>query len=166
MVRLELIEQIYQDLYHQRIKEPDETKWRHSILRSQQVIGISKGKSDKLVLSMKDLNPLKTNPQPEEGTLEVDAVFLATGYRRNAHEKMLRDVEHLRSPEDARWRVRRDYKVEMDESKVSPNAGIWLQGCNESTHGLSDTLLSTLATRGGEMVDSIFGTTAKGEENS
>jgi L-ornithine N5-oxygenase len=32
-----------------------------------------------------------------------------------------------------------------------------LQGCNESTHGLSDTLLSILATRGGEMVNSIFG---------
>jgi L-ornithine N5-oxygenase len=32
-----------------------------------------------------------------------------------------------------------------------------LQGCNEKTHGLSDSLLSILAVRGGEMVESIFG---------
>jgi len=27
--------------------------------------------------------------------------------------------------------VRRDYKVDFDQAKVSENAGVWLQGCNE-----------------------------------
>ena len=53
--------------------------------------------------------------------------------------------------------VRRDYSIPFPPSKVSPNAGVWLQGCNESSHGLSDTLLSILATRGGELVESILG---------
>jgi len=53
--------------------------------------------------------------------------------------------------------VRRDYSIPFDSSKVNANAGVWLQGCNESSHGLSDTLLSILATRGGELVESILG---------
>ncbi|KFZ18580.1 hypothetical protein V501_01136 [Pseudogymnoascus sp. VKM F-4519 (FW-2642)] len=40
--------------------------------------------------------------------------------------------------------------------KVADTAGVWLQGCNERTHGLSDTLLSILAVRSGELVRSIF----------
>ena len=165
MVRLELIEQIYHDLYTQRIKEADETKWRHRILKSRQVTQVSKDKDGKLVLTLQNLNPLKSDSLLESDTVEVDAVFLATGYRRNAHEMMLKGVEHLRRPEESRWQVRRDYKVEMDPEKVNPKAGIWLQGCNESTHGLSDTLLSTLATRGGEMVDAIFKPAEKNRVN-
>ncbi|KFY24438.1 hypothetical protein V491_02160, partial [Pseudogymnoascus sp. VKM F-3775] len=53
--------------------------------------------------------------------------------------------------------VGRDYKVQYAPGAVEEGAGIWLQGCNEKTHGLSDTLLSILAHRGGEVVASIFG---------
>jgi L-ornithine N5-oxygenase len=53
--------------------------------------------------------------------------------------------------------VGRDYSVHFEQGTVQPDAGIFLQGCNEKTHGLSDTLLSILAVRGGEMVDRIFG---------
>lgn len=159
-MRLQLLEQIYQDLYEQRIKQPDETRWQHRILPSREVISVSSGdgkKSGKLTLTFKDISPLRSPADADRETIEVDAIILATGYVRNAHEKMLQRLEHLRPQAADRWSVRRDYKVEMDESKVSAEAGIWLQGCNESTHGLSDTLLSTLATRGGEVVDSIFG---------
>ncbi|OAA59686.1 hypothetical protein SPI_05884 [Niveomyces insectorum RCEF 264] len=53
--------------------------------------------------------------------------------------------------------VARDYHVEFAPGRVAPGSGIWLQGCCEGTHGLSDTLLSVLATRSGEIVASIFG---------
>ncbi|KFY87813.1 hypothetical protein V500_06740 [Pseudogymnoascus sp. VKM F-4518 (FW-2643)] len=53
--------------------------------------------------------------------------------------------------------VGRDYKVQYAPGAVEEGAGVWLQGCNEKTHGLSDTLLSILAHRGGEVVQSIFG---------
>ncbi|KFY77221.1 hypothetical protein V498_09391 [Pseudogymnoascus sp. VKM F-4517 (FW-2822)] len=53
--------------------------------------------------------------------------------------------------------VGRDYKVQYAPGAVEEGAGVWLQGCNERTHGLSDTLLSILAHRGGEVVQSIFG---------
>ena len=72
---------------------------------------------------------------------------------------------------DRSWQINRDYSVVFADGAVaSPTAadgrseggaakgaGIWLQGCNEATHGLSDSLLSILATRAGELVRSIFG---------
>jgi L-ornithine N5-monooxygenase len=164
VVRLELLEQIYHDLYHQRIRQPDETQWQHRILRSREVTtisGLDAKNGGKLSLTLKNINPLRKQATDELQTLQVDAVLLATGYIRNAHEALLKPLEHLRPSPDQHWRVRRDYRVEIDGNKVNPDAGIWLQGCNESTHGLSDTLLSTLATRGGEMVESIFGTPSK-----
>jgi L-ornithine N5-oxygenase len=88
---------------------------------------------------------------------------IATGYTRNAHETLLAKAEHLRPSGADKWEVSRNYSVALDRSKVSPGAGIWLQGCNEGTHGLSDSLLSVLATRGGEMVDSILGDQLHGE---
>lgn len=186
VVRLELLEAIYQDLYEQRIQEPDESKWQHRILPSREITKISTSNNDAknsgrlqlLTLTLKNINPLHspTSTGKETQTLGLDVILLATGYVRNAHEKLLQPLEHLRpsslspqqqgqgqaqaqtqSDEKRKWHVQRDYKLELDANKVSPDAGIWLQGCNESTHGLSDTLLSTLATRGGEVVDSIFG---------
>lgn len=73
--------------------------------------------------------------------------------------------------------VGRDYKVKFIPGTVSNGSGVWLQGLCEGTHGvstqpsptattdstnnvvwqLSDSLLSIIATRSGEMVDSLFG---------
>ncbi|KFY57468.1 hypothetical protein V496_06403 [Pseudogymnoascus sp. VKM F-4515 (FW-2607)] len=61
------------------------------------------------------------------------------------------------TPPPAIFPVGRDYKVQYAPGAVEEGAGVWLQGCNERTHGLSDTLLSILAHRGGEVVQSIFG---------
>jgi len=58
---------------------------------------------------------------------------------------------------DEEWTVGRDYGIVFADGEVGDDAGVWLQGCNEGTHGLSDTLLSILAPRGGELVRSIFG---------
>ncbi|PYH41868.1 lysine N(6)-hydroxylase/L-ornithine N(5)-oxygenase family protein [Aspergillus saccharolyticus JOP 1030-1] len=159
VVRLELIEQIFDDMYTQRIQNPDETQWQHRILPGRKVtrvehhgpqsrmrihIRAAKDGADSLIGDGKEI-------------LEVDALMVATGYNRNAHEQLLKNVQHLRPVGQDVWTPGRDYRVEMDTSKVSSHAGIWLQGCNEKTHGLSDSLLSVLAARGGEMVDSIFG---------
>lgn len=70
---------------------------------------------------------------------------------------MLHGVQDLMPPGATDWNVKREYAVEFAPDAVESDAGIWLQGCNENTHGLSDTLLSILAVRGGEMVENIFG---------
>lgn len=78
-------------------------------------------------------------------TLDVDFIFVATGYRRDAHVGILEGCEKLaakegttRGPEkNFQWSVGRDYRVKFGDGQVDENAGIWLQGCNEKTHGVS-----------------------------
>ncbi|KAK1980652.1 L-ornithine 5-monooxygenase [Colletotrichum cereale] len=123
---------------------------------------------------------------PGDEVLDVDLVVAATGYQRNAHIDMLRDSWSL-LPEappagnagdrelvdgweicgpDAtsgsrKLEVGRDYRVRYAPGAVAPDAGVYLQGCCEATHGLSDTLLSILAVRSAEIIDSIFPSTPR-----
>ena len=159
VVRLVLIESIYYDQYLQKIQNPNEQEWQHRILSSRHVTSVEQDQPEgRLRLHIGSSSTSSTTKISEDQkTLEVDAVMVATGYIRNAHESMLQGVQHLRPEKQDKWSVNRDYRVDMDQTKVSPDAGIWLQGCNERTHGLSDSLLSILATRGGEMVESMFG---------
>ncbi|KAH7395459.1 L-lysine 6-monooxygenase (NADPH-requiring)-domain-containing protein [Cadophora sp. MPI-SDFR-AT-0126] len=157
VVRLGLLEHLYERFYMQRLKSEDEHDWQVR-LRTNREVAKSKEVDGKLLLSFGKVVEDATPGGKEE--LLVDAVFVATGYERNAHEGMLIKMRGLLTEtarELKKFPVRRDYKIAFDENKVAPNAGVWLQGCNESTHGLSDTLLSILAVRGGELVQSMFG---------
>jgi L-ornithine N5-oxygenase len=159
VVRLELIEQIYYDMYLQRVKCSDSNKWQHRILPSRTVTLVEQNKDlERITLHVGSSD--SDGATDEKRTVEflhVDAVLVAAGYVRDAHESMLEQVRSLRPGIHDNWRIQRNYKVVLDPAKVSSDAGIWLQGCNEMTHGLSDSLLSVLATRGGEIVSSIFG---------
>lgn len=162
VVRLELLERIYGTLYKQRIKDEDETMWEHRILPFRSVTRVEDlPGSDCVRLHIKnDSHVYGESSCLEKESLDVDLLVAATGYARDAHVTMLRPAEILRPDpdnQDQKWRVTRDYQVVFRSGSVSDDAGVWLQGCNESTHGLSDTLLSILANRGGELVNSIFG---------
>lgn len=170
VVRLNLIEHIYETLYLQRIRygnspEAEEKLWAHRIMPYRCVTDVEESPVAKggIRLHVQDRSPLFLSDVPgaEERTeiLDVDAVFVATGYQRDLHETLLKDARHLMPGgdlKDAKWQVNRDYKVQFEDKRIGENAGVWLQGCCESTHGLSDSLLSILANRGGEMVRNIF----------
>ena len=165
VVRLELLEHIYSMLYSYRIQYgDDESSWPQSILNHRTVTGMTDaGENGSMQLQIQNkagtFYASKTSPTE---TLDVDLVVVASGYRRDAHEYILQDLRNLMpggDETDKRWTVRRDYGVEFQEGAVGTDAGVWLQGCNESTHGLSDSLLSILAMRGGEVVQSILGET-------
>ncbi|EFQ97798.1 L-ornithine 5-monooxygenase [Nannizzia gypsea CBS 118893] len=158
VVRPELIDQIYADMYIQKIQCPDETQWQHKIFSSCLISKVESGKSEKLNLSLQHCHPdnATTNGTHNE-EINADALILATGYLRNAHEYMLSSIEPLLAQKHMGWKVQRNYRLDLDKNQVDVDAGIWLQGCNESTHGLSDSLLSILAVRGGEIVQAIFG---------
>ncbi|KAF3068464.1 L-ornithine N(5)-monooxygenase [Daldinia childiae] len=186
VVRLELIERLYEKMYDQRRElGTDERKWPHRILGTTDVVGLDT-KSDQLRLTVR---PLTSKTAVHDGTreeevLDVDLVIAATGYQRQSHLTMIEDVAHLLPQasesngalpsgivgrkfseakiNDRSVKVSRDYSVQFSPGKVAPGSGIWLQGCCEGTHGLSDTLLSVLATRSEEIVGSIFG---KGVQN-
>ncbi|KAI7214193.1 hypothetical protein KC365_g14012, partial [Hortaea werneckii] len=165
VVRLELLEHIYEMLYSYRVQYGnDETQWPQRILTHRSITGVSDSEVDghpsvKLHLQ-NNSGDYCARKQSGVETLDVDLIVVASGYQRDSHEDMLQDLRHLMPEGDApekRWTVRRDYGVEFAEGAVSPDAGLWLQGCNEQTHGLADSLLSILANRSGEMVENLFG---------
>lgn len=164
VVRLELLEHIYDTMYSYRIQYGNEEDWPQRILHHRVVTEVSDCEVDgqpALRLHVKNSSSrFCAQKSSETESLTVDLVVVASGYHRDAHEVLLRPLRHLLPGGDAkskRWDVRRDYGVEFADGALQPDAGVWLQGCNESTHGLSDSLLSILAHRGGEMVTSIFG---------
>lgn len=61
-------------------------------------------------------------------------------------------------------RISRRYRLlacDQEHASESWNGRIYLQGCSEATHGLSDTLLSVLGVKAGEVVDDIWGSGAE-----
>ncbi|KAF2733066.1 L-ornithine 5-monooxygenase (L-ornithine N(5)-oxygenase) [Polyplosphaeria fusca] len=169
VVRLNLLEKLYETLYTQRIRFGNsaeaEEQWPHRILPHRTVTEVQKSPviKDGIRLRIRDQSPLylssAPNAQEQYEERDVDAVFVATGYHRDLHETLLKEARNLMPSgelQDAKWEVQRDYRIQFADRKVSEDAGVWLQGCCESTHGLSDTLLSILATRGGQIVKSIF----------
>lgn len=158
VVRMELIDKIYNDMYMQKLKSRNEKDWQQRILPRREIVQIdSQSATDgRLTLHLRSVTQKQQEDKEEvPEILNIDALILATGYTRNAHERILAQCEHL--SQSAGWKVNRDYSLALDRDKVQSGVGIWLQGCNESTHGISDSLLSVLATRSGEMVESIFG---------
>ncbi|KAF8444237.1 L-ornithine N5-oxygenase sida [Terfezia claveryi] len=155
VVRIELLERLYEDLYSQRLRDPNEKNWAHNIVPLTDVASVQPNASNgKLRVCMKNI---RSGMESKE---DFDAIIVATGYIRDIYQTILASTRDLLKKDATGcecWSVGRDYKLQYDTDKVADNAGIWLQGCCEVTHGLSDTLLSILAVRGGEMVDSIFG---------
>ncbi|RCI16077.1 hypothetical protein L249_3062 [Ophiocordyceps polyrhachis-furcata BCC 54312] len=169
VVRLSLIEDLYERMYDQKRRlGADETQWPHRILGGRSIIRLEPRRTEGLAVRVRRVGDGAV--EQEEETLEVDLVIAATGYQRNAHVQMLRPVWDMlpKEPGIDGWTVEtddggrnlavgRDYGIKFRAGAVAEDAGIWLQGCCEGTHGLSDSLLSVLATRSGEIVESIFG---------
>ncbi|PHH72045.1 hypothetical protein CDD83_5039 [Cordyceps sp. RAO-2017] len=183
VVRLNLIEELFERMYEQKRRlGADETQWPHRILGGRQISGIEcRGEAMELrVRRAYDEGAADgfVDEAHDDEVLEADVVIAATGYQRNAHIHMLRDAWDMlpksqpAGPDFGKgisgWKVDtdqgerkmavgRDYRVKFAPGAVADGSGIYLQGCCEGTHGLSDTLLSVLATRSGEIVESIFG---------
>ena len=139
VVRLELLEAIYSTLYTQRLRYSEENQWPHQILTHSIVTGWHNLPNDRVALHVCEHRE-SNNSNGRAGrnyTLEADVVVVATGYRRDVHEDLLKPMRHLLPDPDRRIEVGRNYKVKFRDDAVSDDAGIWLQGCNEDTHGVS-----------------------------
>ncbi|MFD3534690.1 lysine N(6)-hydroxylase/L-ornithine N(5)-oxygenase family protein [Streptomyces sp. NPDC058664] len=87
-------------------------------------------------------------------TLDCDAVVMATGYRPVDPRDLLGDLAADCLTDDrGRVRVDRDHRVLMSDHV---DVGVYLQGGTEHTHGVTSSLLSTLAVRSGEITDSLL----------
>ncbi|MGJ4898521.1 MULTISPECIES: lysine N(6)-hydroxylase/L-ornithine N(5)-oxygenase family protein [unclassified Bradyrhizobium] len=86
-----------------------------------------------------------------------DAVVLATGYERSPVPACLDPIS--RYIESAS--LDRDYRLQTSPA-FCPQ--VYVQGCAETSHGLSDTLLSVLPMRAQEITKSLVSTTAREQD--
>lgn len=148
VVRLTLLEEMYHHLYTQEL--PGHEK-RHT-LSPNSLIERWETNTDAITLHIQDsASGLKTSET-------YDYVFCATGYQRTFHTSLLSKFDDVNWPAttgdtDRQPLIDRLYRV--SRTNGDDKAGIYLQGLCESSHGLSDTLLSVLATRGMEVVTDI-----------
>ncbi|GAA0754038.1 lysine N(6)-hydroxylase/L-ornithine N(5)-oxygenase family protein [Ideonella azotifigens] len=135
---LALVQQIFDVFYRQRVSGQD----RHRFLRRHEVAEVQASREG-VTLTLRDLN----HDLLQHKT--YDAVVLATGYERDGHRRLLKPLrEHL-----GRFEVDRNYRL-----RTTPDfkPAIFLQGACESSHGLSDTLLSVLAIRSDEIGQALL----------
>jgi len=137
-----LIEQIYEMLYMQNVAaEP-----RHRLLANTGIETAVRTAGGQIELTLRDR--LSGHARAEQ----FDALVLATGYRRDTHFELLEGLAPHLGEALAQGNVERDYRL---ATPTSFKPRIYLQGCCEDSHGLSDTLLSVLALRSDEIVASL-----------
>jgi L-ornithine N5-oxygenase len=137
---LELIQRIYGVFYQQKVAGGT----RHRFLRRHEVREVAAG-PEGVRLTLADLNT------GAETAAVYDAVALATGYRRDGHKTLLEPL----SPYLPGFEVDRHYRL---HSTPNFRPAVFLQGACESTHGLSDTLLSVTPIRTDEIGRALLGT--------
>lgn len=98
VVRLELIEHLYEKMYHQkRTLGVDEKKWPHRIMAGRRIVdATAKGDKVKVKVALCPLGEEETQDGPlleeEEEEFDADLIICATGYQRRAHVDMLKDL--------------------------------------------------------------------------
>ena len=124
------LDEIYSMLYQQKMLGQQRSTVRHLT----DVVG-ARMDNDEVVLDLRDRKTGKVEP------LHCDMVFLGTGYdpRMPAMVAGLTDRMGITD-----INVSRRYRVDLGDSAWG---AIYLQGVNEATHGIADSLISVLAHR-------------------
>jgi L-ornithine N5-oxygenase len=134
VVDAEVINAIYTDLYADRVAGAVRTK----------IVPLSRIQDATVEGGTVSLTT-RSHTTGEISTLKVDCAVMATGYVRQLLPDALAGVQkHLVLDDQGAPSVRRDYRLETRGS-FSPR--IYVQGYAETSHGISDTLLSLLSTR-------------------
>ncbi|KAI9003541.1 L-lysine 6-monooxygenase, partial [Gaertneriomyces semiglobifer] len=161
VVNISLIEELYNMMYKQKLPG-NEGKPKHLLRPGNKVLEMT-ATGDKVTIKFEKqydvaccgelVEPVCNNRlmQYEES---FDAVIVATGYQRQTHLDLLQNLDTCIAKDATTSQpiVDREYRI---VTKPHVKAKIYLQGCCEQTHGLSDTLLSVLAVRGAEVADSL-----------
>ncbi|MFD6888472.1 lysine N(6)-hydroxylase/L-ornithine N(5)-oxygenase family protein [Streptomyces sp. NPDC059957] len=99
---------------------------------------------DEMVLTLTD------RKSGESRELHTDLLLLGTGFAR-AMPRMVTELGDSLGLEEIA--VTRNYRLELGRSATG---ACYLQGVNEATHGIADSLLSVLAARAGEITADIL----------
>ncbi|MFG1478721.1 lysine N(6)-hydroxylase/L-ornithine N(5)-oxygenase family protein [Xanthobacter sp. V4C-4] len=154
VVDADLIDRIYAILYQQRVTGDE----RHQVRRLTTVTQarVSRDEAAGAADAGAIVLDLSIGPDGVAGRETYDAVVLATGYGRDGGRALLSGIE----PYVTIGAVGRDYRL---ASVPEFHPAVFIQGTNEGSHGLSDTLLSVLAGRGQEIADALIAACAAAE---
>ena len=137
----ELIQAIYKVLYEQTVAGGDRFKVRPFL----ELTSLKEGEHGVVA---EFFNSAVDRPE----FLEADGVILATGYKREKRQSLLKEIEPWLVTDGSGYKIARDYRV-VTRPEFTPE--VFLQGFCEDTHGLSDTLLSVLPLRSAEILKAI-----------
>lgn len=138
VVDMELIEALSRTMYQEKVQG----RQRLRMLNISRLRGVETH-GDQLEITVEYL------PTGERDVLDADLLVHATGYQPQGIGERLGEIGKLclRDDEDALL-VGRDHRV---ATVANVEAGIYLQGGTEHTHGITSTLLSNTAVRAGEI---------------
>jgi L-ornithine N5-oxygenase len=131
----ELLNTIYRQMYLERLTGEERL---HMITAVDITEAVMDG--DDVVLKLSD----RLGGRFDE--LRCDVVMLGTGFERSL-PRLVRNIAELVGVE--KFLVSRAYRAVMPPAV---DAGLYLQGTNEESHGIADSLISVLAIRAGEIV--------------
>jgi L-ornithine N5-oxygenase len=135
----ELLNTIYRQMYLERLTGQQRLRMIPSVDITEARMEV-----DEVVLT------LTQQLTGEHTELRCDVVMLGTGFERTL-PALARDIADLVGVE--RLLVSRAYRAIMPPTV---SAGCYLQGTNEDSHGIADSLISVLAIRAGEIVDDLL----------
>lgn len=140
-VDIDLINELYAAEYQERVSGHRRLFMR----RASEVVAIHDS-ADGIEVSVRSTLDGLTD------TLTYDALVLATGFEPSPLEPLLGDLASNAQG------VARDYRLVFPRGDEAGdiNAGIYLQGGTERTHGLTSSLLSNVAVRAGEILTSVL----------
>ncbi|WP_329119020.1 lysine N(6)-hydroxylase/L-ornithine N(5)-oxygenase family protein [Streptomyces sp. NBC_01353] len=142
VVDMDLIEELYRRSYQEKVRG----ERRLRIMGASQLTSVE-ADADEVRVRVRNLATGETE------ALTADAVVYATGYAEPDPARLLGELnEACERDEDGRLRVHRDYRV-----RTGPEleAGVYLMGGTEHSHGITANLLSMAAVRAGEICDSL-----------
>lgn len=141
---LDLIEELYRRAYQEKITG----RHRLRMLNVSQVCDVRSSGGDVAV----SVRSLATDSVT---VLHADVVVFATGYRSQPPLELLGALaEECLIDGAGRVRIERDYRVATTQRV---RGAIYVQGATEHSHGVSSTVLSNVAVRTGEIVESLAG---------
>jgi len=85
--------------------------------------------------------------------IECDGMVVATGFRWDKEHPLLDRLADRFESDAGGYRVQRDYRL---AGRPGFEAGVYLQGYCEATHGISETVLSLLPMRAQDIADSLI----------
>ncbi|KJK48232.1 L-lysine 6-monooxygenase [Lentzea aerocolonigenes] len=133
------LDELYTMLYQQKALGP-----QRSSVRSMTEVGGARMDGDEVVLDLHDRRTGKVEP------VRCDLVVLGTGYDQRM-PAMARDLASQLGLDDIA--VSRQYRVDIGDAAWG---ALYLQGVNEKTHGMSDSLISVLAHRSQDIVNDLL----------